>query len=240
MNKKVELENKLVLTYEIPKPIQKADFLSSLPYKKPSFLKFVFSQLGYIRKRFWVLSILILVLLNFYYLNIQLGKEVVGLLSATIPLFTLLSMSEIYKSNMYNMGELEASCKYDLGRITLIRLSIIGTFQFILILGLLIIFKNKTQFGNLRFIIYTMTPYLLTTYISLCIANYYKSKDSLYVCSGVTIMISSLVYICNFNTQIYSNNYLVTWGVTFFIVILLIAKEVYNLLNKRGGLWNLA
>lgn len=241
MNRKTKekLKNKLKFAFDIPEPIQKDNFLSTLPYKKPTNLNFAFSQLGYIRKRFWILSILLLVLLNIFYLNLQQGKEAVGFLSAIIPFLTLFSFSEIYKSRSHNMCELEASCKYDLGRLTLIRLCIIGAFQFALILGLLIIFKNKTQFGNLRFIIYTITPFLLSTYLSFSIVNHYKSQESLYICSGVTLVISSLVFLSNFNSKIYSNSYLVTWYGVFFMALLLLVKEIYKLLNRRGELWSL-
>ncbi len=238
MNK--EIIKKLESNFVVQKPIKKDSFLNSLPYKNPTLFDFTISQLGYIRKRFWVLSVLLMVALNIFYLHVQIGTESVVILSFGIPLFTLLSVSEIYKSSAYNMEELEISCKYDLGRITLIRLCIIGSFQFVAIVFLMIIFKDKTHFGNLRFIMYAITPFLLNTYLSLGIANYYKNQDSVYVCSGVTVVISSIMYLSNYYTTIYSDKYVLIWCSAIFIVTSLIVKELYTLVSKRGGLWNLA
>ncbi len=238
MNKKIikVLESNFVA----PESTKKDRFLNSLPYKNPTLFDFTISQLGYIRKRFWVLSILLMGVLSVFYFHVHIDKESVSILSAGIPVFTLLSVAEIYKSSAYNMVELEASCKYDLGRITLIRLGIIGSFQFVVIVILMLIFKDKTHFGNLRFIMYAITPFLLNTYISFVIANHFRNQDSLYICSGVTVMISFVIYLSNYYTTIYNDKYVLMWLSVITICTLLLVKEVYTLFNKRSSLWNLA
>lgn len=239
MNKK--LKKALKSTFVAPKPTKKSEFLNSLPYPKATNLEFYLSQIRYIRKRFWCLSVLLLIGMTVFSLNFVQGEEIVGVLSAVLPLLTLLGITEISKSMSYNMTELEMSCKYNLGKITLIRLSIIGVFHLAILLLSLLLFKNQSQYGLLRYSLYAVTPFLLSSYISFWVANRMKSKDTLYICSGVTAFISMAMFAMSSNfTVIYGRDYALFWSMAFIAIAVLLTKEIYFLLTERDEQWNFA
>lgn len=239
MNKK--LKKALKSAFCAPKPTRKLEFLNSLYYPKATYLEFCLSQIGYIRKRFWCLSILSLVVLVAISLNLKQDYEVVGILSAILPLLTLISITEIRKSISFNMAELEMSCKYNFGKITLIRLSSIAVCHFVILSLALLIFKNQSQYGMIRYSLYAVTPFLLSSYLSFWVTNHIKSKDTLYVCSGVTAFISiSVIVMSSGVTAIYEGNYTMLWGVAFITIAALLIKEIYFLLTERTEQWSLA
>lgn len=171
--------------------------------------------------------------------TLKQGKEIVGLLSAVLPLLTLTGISEINKSLSYNMSELEMSCKYNLDRITLIRLSVIGAFHFVILLLSMLIFKEQTQYGLFRYALYIVTPFLLSSYLSFWMTNHIKSKDTVYICSGVTMLISLAVLTIDINFAIiYAANYTLLWGMAFVAIATLLTKEIYFFLTERNTQWN--
>lgn len=239
MNKK--LKKVLKSTFDAPKPTKKSEFLNSLPYPKATNFEFFLSQIGYIRKRFWCLSVLLLIGMIVFSLSFQLDKEIVGILSAVLPLLTLTSITEISKSVSFNMTELEMSSKYNLGRITLIRLSAIGAFHITLLLLILFLFKDQSQYGMFRYALYAVTPFLLASYLSFWVANHIKSKDAVFICSGVTAFVSITVFAMSSNfAVIYSADYTLFWSMTFIAATVLLTKEIYLLLTEGNEQWNFA
>lgn len=236
-----DLKKALQTALDAPQPTRKEDFLRSLPAPRTTSTQFFLSQMGYIRKRFWLFSALILVCIYFLMINYANDREIVGMLSACLPMLTLTGMSEIKKSDTFNMNELEMSCKYDLGRIILIRLSIIGIFHLILLLISLILFKEHSQYETLRYMIYVITPFLLSSLLSFWIINHTVSKDSLYICGGVTIFVSLLMFLLNFGSMsIYADKYVAFWQIAFAAILIGLIKEVHYLLIERIEPWNYA
>lgn len=239
MNRKIK--KALNAAFISPKPTRKTVFLNSLPYPKTTIYQFFISQLGYIRKRFWCFSILLLVSMVAFFIQIEQGKEIVGILSSMLPILTLLASTEINKSMAFNMSELEASCKYNLNMITLIRLSVIGVFHLLILILALLIFKEKSQYGLLRYALYAVTPFLLSSYFSFWLTNHLKTENTIYICSGVTVFISLSVFIINSNyTLIYNPNYTLVWEFAFVTIGVLLIKEIHFLINERIRQWNFA
>lgn len=237
MNK--NFKKALKSTFDAPKPTRKLEFLNSLSYPKATNLEFCLSQIIYIRKRFWCLSILLLIGMVVVSLGQKQGKEIVGILSAILPFLTLISIIEISKSMSFNMAELEMSCKYNLSKIILIKLSTIGTFHLIILFLSLLIFKDKSQYGMFRYSLYAVTPFLLSSYLSFWVTNHIKSKDIPYICSGVTIFISIAMLAMGSNSiAIYAENCTLFWSMAFIAITVLLIKEIYFLLTERKEQWS--
>lgn len=231
----------LKVAFDAPKPTRKLEFLNSLPYPKATNLEFWLSQISYIRKRFWCLSALLFIGMVVLSLSFKSGKEIVSIVSATLPLLALTGITEINKSVSFQMTELEMSCKYNLGKITLIRLSTIGAVHLVILLLSLLLFKDQSQYELFRYALYTVTPFLLSSYLSFWITNHLKLKDSLYICSGVTALISSAVLLMHSNfTVIFATNYTRYWSIAFIALAILLMKELYFLLTERNEQWNFA
>lgn len=239
MNRKLKKELKSV--FAVPEPTRKTEFLNTLGYPKATNFEFYLSQLAYIHKRFWCLSVLLMIGLLVLAQKMGQEKEIVGLVSAVLPLLTLTGINEISKSFSYHMTELEMSCKYNLNKLTLIRLTVIGVFHISLCIVLLLFCKDQTRYGAVRYALYAITPFFLSSYVSLWMINHLKSKETLTVCRGVTVFISFAVYILSRDfTLIYKKNYTTIWAVAFLMVTMLLIKEMYRLLKERNEQWRFA
>lgn len=238
MNRNMKKALKTAL--DAPKPSRKESFINSLPAPKTTTLQFCLSQMGYIRKRFWFLSILLLFAI-YVFITHSVNREIAGFVSACLPLLTLIGFSEIKKSDTFNMNELEMSCKYDLSKIMLFRLSVIGMFHILLLLISCLLFKEYSQYETIRYMIYTMTPFLFSSFLSFWIINHTASKDSLYICSAVTIFVSLSMVLLNLgNMRIYADHYVSIWQISFLVILILLIKEIHHLLIERIESWNFA
>lgn len=237
MNRK--LKQALTLAFQAPAPSGKTEFLSRLPYPKATGLEFFLSQIKYIRKRFWCLSVLVLVALTVCSAAFYQGQEIVGILSALLPLLTLASLSELHKSVSFQMAELESSCKYNLEKVTLIRLCVLDSFHLSILLLCLFFFKSQSQYNLLRYAVYAVTPFLLSSYLSFWMTNHLSSKHTLTLCSGITLILSGILSQTN-PVVIFSEHYTVVWCIAFLLFGGLLCKELYFFLTERSKQWNFA
>lgn len=232
-----KFQQQLKMAFEAPSPTRKSEFLKDLSYPKASLFETLLCQIGYIRKRFWCLSILAMIGLLVTLAFIDYGYEKISLLSSIMPLFTIIGVSEISKSTSYRMEELEMSCKYNLQKVTLMRLSLIGSFYFVIFLILSLTFVGQSQFGIVRSALYGITPFLLSSYLSIWVINHIKTKDTVYVCGGVTGLVSICIFMITTNwTVIYASTFTICWSILFVILTLFLLQEVRNLIKQTEEL----
>ena len=239
MNNKLKKELKTV--FSSPIPTRKQEFLKDFPFPKARKFEFVMTQAGYIRKRFWCLSVLLLVvvvgIMKLYPINIM----TIGLLSATLPFLSLLGIAEIQKSTSFNMAEMEMACRHNLVEVTLIRLSIIGSFHFISLSIFLMIASNWSEYGYLRTVLYSITPFLLCSYVSLYLLNRLKTRDILYICATVTGFVSLCtgLVINQFKGACIQKS-IIYWIMAFMILTVLFVFEIKKTFKRMEELeWNL-
>lgn len=235
------LKKRLKLAFEAPIPTRKSLFLNQFDYPKASRFDFIKSQSGYIRKRIWILSVLLFIgtLIGLYYYEVP--TYVVWVLSSTLPFISLASIGEIVRSATYNMEELEMSCKHNLLEISLIRLGILGIANFTVLIGILLSFIGKTDFGFFRLGLYLITPSLLNCFCSLFVINRFKSREVIHICGGITSFVSILNSLLTIQiNDIYTEKYWLFWITMFIILAVLSAIEVVKLIKKTEELqWNL-
>jgi hypothetical protein len=234
------LKKQLKSAFEPPPPERKEQFLSQLDYPKTSRVDFIKTQLGYIRKRVWIMSF---ILFAGTLLGLYLSKaptSFVWVVSSVLPFISLVSISEIARSTTYNMEELEMSCKYNLLEVTLIRLGILGVTNLAVLISILLLFIGKTDFGLVRLGLYLLTPYLLNCYGTLFAVNRLKSRETMYICGGVTAFVSILNTLLKIQlNEIYTERYWLFWVISFIILAVSSAKEIVKLVKKMEELlWN--
>lgn len=238
---KMNLKKELKSVFEAPIPARKKHFMSQFDYPKASQFDFIKSQAGYIRKRVWVLSVLIFIgtLTGLYFYKVS--ASIVWAVSSTLPFIFLASISEIVRSTTHNMDELEMSCKHNFLEVSLIRIGILGVVNLLVLTSILLLFMSKTDFGFFRLGLYLITPYLLNCYGSLFAINRLKSREITYICGGITafISISNALLSMQIN-DIYTAKYRLFWIMTFIILAVLIVIEITKLIKKTEELqWNL-
>lgn len=224
-----------------PPPSQKKDrFIQTINYPKASYTEVLLSQITFIRKRVWIGTIILLII-GFTATNYaQFPVTMISILSAMLPLFSLLSITEICKSASNNMAEMELSCKYNLSKITLMRLSILGGAGFI-VLFVYVLLANGNDFGAFRNFIYLSMPYLISTNLSLVVISKFKSKETSYVCGGMSLGLSVSIIALNSSYQfIYSINYMIAWAISLILLLTFLVINVAKFKTSQEELqWNL-
>ncbi len=240
MNRYLKQEIKAV--FFAPAPIRKQEFLNSLSHPGISRLTFFRQQAGYIRRSFWLLSFLFLAgaLLILRWDIIP----VIGLsaISALLPFLSLLGISEINRSRSFHMAELEMSCKYNLGEVTLVRLFISGFVHLIILLMVLLFAKDHLEYGIIRAALYLVVPFLATSGLSLFAVNRLHTRDTFYVCgciAGFTGIGSS--FLLGTGSIFYKQELLLIWVLAFVLFTVLLFMETVKLIKRTEDMqWNLS
>ncbi|MFV0518694.1 MAG: hypothetical protein ACK5LY_00330 [Lachnospirales bacterium] len=240
MNRK-DLKKEIEKHFAYSKPIRKEEFLQKINVPSENIFTSFATQIEYISKKFWVLSFLIIIF-SLYILKIKKDSlTMIFTLSSILPVLTVFVIDEISKTVSYNMAELEMSCKNDLQKITFIRMAIMSTFHFFVMLGIFAIFSYNVKINIIKIAMIGILPYMVVCYISLLIINNFNFKDKLYMCYGVSFFVSTLVYIYSENDKLhflYNENLVLL--ITTIILIALVLKESVILIKERKDVqWHL-
>ncbi len=237
---KKRLKLALKKNFTPPPTRQMEHFINNISYPKAKFSELLISQIGFIRKRVWFLFALSVC---FAFSYAQLGsvpENIVSSISAILPLVSLGTIIEIYKSCAFCMEETELACKHNLSKITLMRLCILGTISFATLL-LLVAFAGKSDFGTLRNTVYIAVPYLLSSYVSLLIITKFRTKDTIYVCAAASIAVGIFILIArNSYVYIYNIDFAHFWIVAFLALTGLFIFSLIRFVKSQEELqWNL-
>lgn len=192
----MNVKKELYEAFSPPGSMKKERFLSSLPYPKLGFPSFVLLQTKYIRKRFWVVSAMIVayaVCMVFFMpreelMHIKLSD--VWSISSMTPFLAMLTAAEISRSNIYGTAELEASCRFSLPQLTGARTLILGTVSFAVILVPSVITGIFTPVGIARSVLYILTPFLFTNGITLAVFSRFSGQEGIYISSAAAVIVS--------------------------------------------------
>jgi len=235
-----KIKKALKRAFNAPTPTRKADFLVSFKYPRASRINFMTAQAGYIRKRVWIMSFLMIVAVLIGLRYQEDTSMVIWIASSFLPFFVLLGITEIAKSVSYHMAELEMSCRYSLSDITLARLVIIGvgnTFTFIFLTALL---SQVSGMGIFTFSTHMFTPYLMACSLSLFSLNRFRGRERLYICGGASCLVSiaSIAILNPYNAIYISQNRL--FGVFVFLFLWTVGEAIKFIRKMEDNQWNLS
>ncbi len=239
MDKKLKLA--LKQSFTPPASQNREKFANSISYPQATFNEVFLSQIRFIRKRVWVMFALCVCSAFFYINTVPIKSDIISVVSAILPLFVLCTTSEFFKSCSYNMEEMELACKYNLAKITLMRLGILGAASFVMLV-LFICFANNNNFGVFRNAMYLTVPYLFSSYVSLLIVSKYHAKETTYVVAGVCGSVSFFMFLSNTSyAMIYHAAFTYLWGLAFATLAVLLALTLIKFTKLQEELqWNFA
>ena len=237
-----QLKRSIQKAFAAPKPDQqeKARFLRTLPQPQISLFQFILVQASYVRKVSWVLSGLILLPALFGAYNIS--QDTLWVVSAFVPVLGLLAVTEGNRSMMYGMSEFEMSTRFSLKSIVLARMSILGLINFAVIAILTPLCRIGNDFSLLRTGMYLMVPYLLTVNFSLWITRQVNSRETIYGCMCVAVIVSGINTGLHLVTDlIYQEIYTSWWLVLSVFLLIELAYEIHCTIKRTEEYtWNLS
>lgn len=238
---KRELKQALKDAYSIPKPPKKEEFLRTLNYPKTRWYDFLFSQISYIQKKVWVVSLLLFIIILLFMALLQKGDSfLLWAVSAMFPFLALVTVTETARSAVFGLAELEMTTRYSLRSVLFTRMGTIGTGNLMLLLILAPILAGKVGLGVFKIGVYLLVPYLLTSFILFTIVNHIRSKDHTYFCAAAAAIVSSggLLF-GKVWCVIYQQQYFLLWLAFFIILAVALSKEISILLkNTEELVWN--
>jgi len=225
--------------FEPPKPLKKREFIERFPKESMSFSRFVFLQTGFIRKRVWVCSILIFMLT--YISSKYMEKGLMCSISALMPLLALTAITESGRSEIYGMSELELSSRFSLKSVLLARMGILGSVNFFLIMGVILVVGFKSGTCITETALYMFCPYLATTFAGMYIVRKVRGREAEYCCAGISICISVGSVMAVKRLQVfYQQNYKIWWLLLFVSLCVGMVWECRQMVKQTEEFkWNL-
>lgn len=243
-----ELKQRIKSAFPIPKAERKEEFLAKLGSRQGertrfwgkapamSRRRFYLTQFGYIRKRIWLLSALLLAaaveMTNFFRLvrpDIDIGKGILWSVSAVVPLLAVLVVVEMNRSFCCGMNELEMSTRHNLTEIYLARMVFLGAGNFLWMLLALFLFARESQEVVFMLIVYLMVPYLLATVLSLEISAHSRRETVLMSSVAVACAVSASYGILCGIVDIYDARYQSFWTAGFLVLLYLTGKKMVGM-----------
>lgn len=234
-----EWEEELRSAFAAPKPLRKEEFLQKITPPELHFSAFLLIQLHYIRRRFWIVSALIFAAVSFG--SFVLSIDTLWAVSAFMPLLALMMVAETGRSEQYEMAELEMATCFSLKSVLLARLGILGLGNLILFFLLLPagLFHNRMR--PLQAGLYIITPFLLTTFLCLYIVRRHREKETIYLCTGISVFISLFIYPLRLTLpRLYEVSALRNWIFVSALLFVGIIKQYQNLIMQEELTWNLS
>lgn len=166
---------------------QKMDILG-----RRSLSEHIFLQASYLSRWIWLMQAALLLMLFYYSLQ---GYQVLvfsGILLLA-PCLTLALIYELSKSFSFGMWELEASCRYNLWQLFVMRICFVTGTDVLVLLGSLICFRMVG--GSLwQFSMYVLLPFFLTSALCLCLIQRYPHRISQYLLSAAALIICMVLF----------------------------------------------
>ena len=185
-SEKNELIRALGAAYPEPDPDKKRAFLRTLPVWPVSHRAFILRQARYIRKTVWAVS------LGLFALALAASRALpadgLWIGSALTPFAALAAVSELARSALWGMEELELASRFGLKSVVLARMGSIGLAHLVLLTLLAALGGGDV----LRRGTYLLVPYLLTDLLCLELSRRVRGKEALYVCGGAAVLVAGL------------------------------------------------
>ena len=198
--------------FEAPPPLRKRQFLQKLRYPEMRMSEFLLSQVGYIRKWAWAVSVSLFTLALIG--TGLFGADTFWCISALTPMLALTLVAESGRSEFHEMAEMELATRFSLRSVLLARLLILGMENLAVLLLLVPVSVWNQDMNPVRAGLYMITPYLLTAWIGLSIVRRRRGREAAYSCMGVTVCVTISVSLLHASVpQIYGAEYLFWWAI---------------------------
>ena len=220
-----KLKKILQETMEAPAPERKQEFLCRIGKMQTvtsriSYGKFVASQIFYIGKWGWLISVLSFA--GIYFVCAATDKNVLWMFSAMVPFLAVSFLAESLRSEVCEMAELEMATRFSLKSLILARMEIMG-FVHLLLLGLSVFTGHWLEgMPLLSTGVYLLVPYLLTNTAGLYLARRMRGRECLYAVLAVAVVVAVIPQIARL---LYKEELFSWWLAALGILSVLAIKE---------------
>ena len=222
--KKNDVIHQLHAFYDVPAPERKAEFLRSHREAPMSLFQFFLLQVRFIKWTSWVMSLVIWGVMLFACLCFP-GKMIWGL-SAMAPFLATTLFTEIGRSRMYGMEEIEMVTRFSLKATMYAKMTIIGVLHFMLFVVFLPICMLFAKVSVITGGIYFITPYLLTVSLGTYTLRKNHGQTGYLCCLAESIFISFMnMFAGNAIPMIFAPEFLKDWIIALILGLVFAIRE---------------
>lgn len=225
-----------------PAPQRKAEFLAYLekensrrlndPKTSVSIGSFILSQVFYIRKRVYLISLLVLaasVLAVDY-----AGTDSIWYIAAMMPFIALCMVSESARSEIYGMAELEMASRFSIKSILLARFGTIGLVHMVLLCILIPVVRYSTLLSFIQIGIYLLVPYLAASVLEFAAVRRFRGKEATSICMGISVVVGLSNYMLEELFKImFGTDHFIIWIVLAVYLTGKVIQEYRNIMCRN-------
>ena len=206
-----------------------------------SWPEFIYQQMFYIKKVWWLLQAGILLLLWILLKFAVSGMYVERCLGITAPVFVILLLPELWKNYTYQSLEIEGATFYSLQKVMAARMLLFGMVDLILLTGFIAVGVASTEVTILEMTIQFILPMIVTTCICL---RFFTSRFTRGMIPSITV---SLLWLTGWTLvvlreDIYSKVSTPVWIILIIISLFYMFYCIYRIMKETEQIftYNLA
>ena len=225
-------------SFVAPEPKRKEEFFREIDRTPISIFDFVKLQISYIRKRVWILSVIVMMLSIVS--KKYVGVDCIWVISAMMPFVAVSMVSENNRSEIYGMAELEQTSRFSLKSVMYARLVIVGVSHLMFLSFIIPFVGNGILMPHMQIGIYILVPYLLASTMGVIAVRRNRGKENSYYCFGISCMVSCLqIIVREIIPQIYDGKWFPCWIAVFLYLLMRLCAEYKKIIyTTEDMLWN--
>lgn len=229
-------------TEQVPKPgkerIDTVIFLGKhymdthTPRKTSVFYLFI-EQIKYLSPVLWLFQLAAIILISFFaFSHTDSTDNVYSTLFQIAPLVSLMAVPELVKDVLYNMSELERSCKNSGSIIILLRLIAVGMINILVISLLSVILAGAYHLNFFVLLLYAFVPYNCVNIIGLTVIRMLKvsSRSGVFALSLIS---ASVMIALPIQTQIIDLLSVTTLMISLLVTILILTIQFRQIFKSH-------
>ena len=211
----------------------------NIPAKTP-LLRLFSEQVKYISPPLWATQFLALVIILAFSFSIEPNLLMAqSILFQISPLAALIAVPELTKDSLYNMSELESSCKNSGSIVLLMRLIAIGGINIIILLLLACTLAATWGYSLFSLIMYVLVPYNCVNIVCLGFMQLLKIKGR-NPALAVSLLSAAVIFTLP-TTMVVANISAFLMAAIFIVTTVVLAAQILMLFRSaKGGdiTWN--
>ena len=212
-------------------PLEKTFSESRIPNSEVRLFNLILTQASYIRG--WVWAVSALVFLAVLVGAVVLLWDMAWVVAALTPFLALAAVAEDVRSENYGMAEIEMATRFSLKSVVLARFVVLGAENLLVLCLLLPLGIKNNAMEPLQAGVYMLVPFLLTTYIGLCIVRRIREREGMYLCGGMAVCVSLGAYSARLHGMwLFRADVLGWWIMGIVLLVIGILKQYADIVKQ--------
>lgn len=210
-------------------------FFYEIERRPSTWFSFIYQQLGFVQKKWWLIQLLILVLLYLFLRENQgyLVQRVMGIMSS---IFVLLIVPELWKNRKQSAMEIEGACYYSLRQIYMARMMIFAVLDGLLLCAFSQVVIHTTSVLLTDIVCQFLLPMIVTCCICLRMLCS-KSLSSEYMAIFLSMFWTAIWTYIILRDSVYQVVSLPLWLVICAVTLIYLIYAIHRLLKECDTYW---